>query len=88
MRRLHDTCTSKQLKDWIQFPHGMHNDTCMQPGYFQAIAEYLKTRVLPRKDEILKLQEQSEKAQAEAEALSGKKKKKYLAQGRRKSAHW
>ncbi|KAI7874448.1 alpha/beta-hydrolase, partial [Lichtheimia hyalospora FSU 10163] len=46
MRKLHDQCGSRCGKDWKQFPNGMHNDTCMQPGYFTAIGEFLQNRIL------------------------------------------
>ncbi|ORX52059.1 alpha/beta-hydrolase [Hesseltinella vesiculosa] len=46
MARLHEACGSRQLKDIVEFPNGMHNDTCMQPGYFPAIREFLETRVV------------------------------------------
>ncbi|KAI5453472.1 bem46 protein, variant [Naganishia albida] len=26
---------------WVEFPNGTHNDTCMQPGYWDAITEFL-----------------------------------------------
>lgn len=41
MVELHRLCTSEQ-KGWKLFRHGTHNDTCLQAGYFQAIAEFLK----------------------------------------------
>lgn len=31
---------------WSGFPRGTHNDTFMQPGYFNAIREFLETYVL------------------------------------------
>ncbi|GHJ87128.1 hypothetical protein NliqN6_3530 [Naganishia liquefaciens] len=26
---------------WVEFPNGTHNDTCMQPGYWEAITNFL-----------------------------------------------
>ena len=52
MRRLFDQCQSRMGKDWVQFPLGMHNDTCMQTGYFTAVGNFLKGRVLPQKSII------------------------------------
>ncbi|KAI8137101.1 Alpha/Beta hydrolase protein [Fennellomyces sp. T-0311] len=80
MRRLFDQCNSKVSKDWVQFPHGMHNDTCMQSGYFTAIGNFLKGRVLPRRSLMLN----REAMQVPEET----KKKKYVLQGRRKSTNW
>ncbi|CAO3702029.1 unnamed protein product [Rhizopus stolonifer] len=33
-------------KTWTQFPNGMHNDTFMQPGYFNAIRDFLEKSAL------------------------------------------
>ncbi|KAK4055397.1 bem46 protein, variant [Microbotryomycetes sp. JL221] len=40
MRELHKICPSKD-KEWRGFPHGTHNDTCVQPIYFQYIADFI-----------------------------------------------
>lgn len=77
MQRLHDVCATKQGKDWVQFPNGMHNDTCMQPGYFKAIGDFFEKRVLPRKSTVL---EQLEKL-----ATIDLDTKKSIREGRRKS---
>ena len=87
-------------KDWVQFPLGMHNDTCMQTGYFTAVGNFLKGRVLPQKSII---QAESIIAEEEIKMMmttttnnnnnnnsnnKQKKKKKYGFQGRRKSTYW
>ncbi|KAI9492456.1 Alpha/Beta hydrolase protein [Zychaea mexicana] len=46
MSKLHDLCETQGAKDWHALPNGMHNDTCVQPGYFTAIREFLERRVL------------------------------------------
>ncbi len=33
---------SKQLNQFVEFDEGTHNDTCIQPGYFDAIALFWK----------------------------------------------
>ena len=33
---------SKQLNQFVELPDGTHNDTCIQPGYFEAIALFWK----------------------------------------------
>ncbi|KAI9261579.1 Alpha/Beta hydrolase protein [Phascolomyces articulosus] len=95
MRRLFDQCSSRVSKDWVQFPHGMHNDTCMQTGYFTAIGNFLKGRVLPRKSMLLRQQEQNgsnktmvSSSSPEMKINTNHKKKKYVLQGRRKSTNW
>ncbi|KAG2220519.1 hypothetical protein INT45_000930 [Circinella minor] len=84
MRQLFDSCQSYKSKDWVQFPHGMHNDTCMQNGYFTAIGNFLKGRILP--------QQQKSMIQTKEEIITTnhiKKKKKYgFIQERRKSTYW
>lgn len=30
---------------WKSWPHGMHNDTCLQHGYFEKIGEFVKEHV-------------------------------------------
>jgi fermentation-respiration switch protein FrsA (DUF1100 family) len=46
MVKLHELNESRAENTWVAFPNGMHNDTCMQPGYFTAIKEYLEKSVL------------------------------------------
>ena len=81
MRQLFDSCQSYKSKDWVQFPHGMHNDTCMQNGYFTAIGNFLKGRILPQKSMI-----QTKEEIRTTHPI--KKKKKYRFQERRKSTYW
>ncbi|KAI8062653.1 Alpha/Beta hydrolase protein [Gongronella butleri] len=40
MAKLHDLCHTDGGKTWKEFERGTHYDTCMQPGYFDAIAEF------------------------------------------------
>ncbi|OLL23707.1 Protein bem46 [Neolecta irregularis DAH-3] len=40
MKQLHDICQSKKV--WHEEPKGDHNTTCMQPGYFSKIREFLR----------------------------------------------
>ncbi|KAI7860682.1 Alpha/Beta hydrolase protein [Circinella umbellata] len=46
MSKLHELCNTQGTKDWHELPEGMHNDTCVQPGYFTAIREFLERRIL------------------------------------------
>ena len=50
MKALHDQCPTKKV--WREFPNGDHNSTVAEPGYFDAIWEFLVQDVLmsPRKD--------------------------------------
>ncbi|GAA6025486.1 hypothetical protein JCM8202_001965 [Rhodotorula sphaerocarpa] len=40
MKGLWAKCSSK-VKVWREFPHGTHNDTCIQPQYFAHVAAFL-----------------------------------------------
>ena len=44
MKSLHKVVevNSKQLIQFVEFQDGTHNDTCIQPGYFEAIALFWK----------------------------------------------
>lgn len=57
MVKLQELCESRAEKTWVAFPQGMHNDTCMQPGYFTAIREYLEKHVLQQTKEEERIQE-------------------------------
>lgn len=46
MKQLRELCGTRDEKDFVSLPNGMHNDTCMQSGYFTAIREFLERRVL------------------------------------------
>ena len=49
MTKLHQSARSALIKRIVHFPKGMHNDTCIQPGYFEAIEEFLNAKfVTPR----------------------------------------
>ncbi|KAI9314040.1 Alpha/Beta hydrolase protein [Dichotomocladium elegans] len=45
MQKLYELCSTRKPKDFVKLKAGMHNDTCIQPGYYQAIEEFLKKRV-------------------------------------------
>lgn len=47
MDTLFERCSS-QVKVWKQLNDGTHNDTCVKPGYFDAIGLFLATYVIPR----------------------------------------
>jgi len=34
--------SGRKKSTWLDFPHGNHNDTCIQPGYWTAIAKFLR----------------------------------------------
>jgi hypothetical protein len=51
MIRLNELSDTRANKTWVGFPNGMHNDTCMQPGYFTAIREFLETFILKQEKE-------------------------------------
>ncbi|KWU45062.1 Protein bem46, partial [Rhodotorula sp. JG-1b] len=40
MKGLWAKCGSK-VKEWREFPHGTHNDTCVQPHYFAHVAAFI-----------------------------------------------
>lgn len=46
MEKLRELSETRASKTWVPFPNGTHNDTCMQPGYFAAIREFLEKEVL------------------------------------------
>jgi len=33
-------------KVWKEFPEGTHNDTCVQPHYFETIASFIRSEIL------------------------------------------
>jgi len=37
---------------WKEFPNGTHNDTYAQPGYFQAIADFIQEEVIDRNGDM------------------------------------
>ena len=43
MTKLYQSARKSAYKKFVQFEKGTHNDTCIQPGYFEAIDEFLKT---------------------------------------------
>jgi len=40
MKELYDNATSSKSKKLVTFPNGDHNETCRQPGYFDAIFNF------------------------------------------------
>ncbi|KAI9283693.1 Alpha/Beta hydrolase protein [Umbelopsis sp. AD052] len=45
MRKLYDLCDTRGPKFWKEFEEGTHNDTCLKPGYFEAIGEFIRDEV-------------------------------------------
>lgn len=45
MRKLFELCDTRGTKEYVELANGMHNDTCIQPGYYPAIEEFLKKKV-------------------------------------------
>ncbi|CAO3690284.1 unnamed protein product [Umbelopsis ramanniana] len=41
MKGLYDASQTRATKVWKEFENGTHNDTCIQPGYFSAIRDFL-----------------------------------------------
>ncbi|KAI8393543.1 Alpha/Beta hydrolase protein [Radiomyces spectabilis] len=60
MVKLHELCGTRDIKDWVIFERGMHNDTCMQPGYFTAIREFIEKRIL-KEERVDPQEEEKEK---------------------------
>lgn len=48
MEKLRELCTSES-KTWKTFPNGHHNDTVGEPGYFEAVWDFLFQEVRPPK---------------------------------------
>ncbi|KAF8927095.1 hypothetical protein BGZ58_010632, partial [Dissophora ornata] len=42
MQELHRLLDTTGEVVWREFPEGTHNDTCLKPGYFDAIMEFLE----------------------------------------------
>ncbi|KAG2201551.1 hypothetical protein INT47_007428 [Mucor saturninus] len=55
MVTLNELSETRGQKTWVAFPNGMHNDTCMQPGYFNAIRDFLETNVLKKESSASKI---------------------------------
>ena len=47
MKELFELCRSK-VKIWKSFANGTHNETVAEPGYFEAIDDFIKTHVEKR----------------------------------------
>ena len=45
MKKLHDACQTK-TKVWRELPHGDHNNTVAESGYFQFVEEFIRTHVM------------------------------------------
>ncbi|KAF7722188.1 hypothetical protein EC973_003568 [Apophysomyces ossiformis] len=45
MAKLYKVAQTTGVKVWRDFENGTHNDTCMQEGYFEAIAEFIRDHV-------------------------------------------
>ena len=41
MVQLHRLALRSPHRKFVTFENGTHNDTCIQPGYFEAIKEFL-----------------------------------------------
>lgn len=57
MVKLRELSDTRGGKTWVPFPNGTHNDTCMQPGYFAAIREYLEKEISHKEEEKVVLDE-------------------------------
>ena len=44
MAKLHQSARASLLKRIVHFQKGMHNDTCIQQGYFEAIEDFLNAK--------------------------------------------
>ncbi|KAF0493542.1 alpha/beta-hydrolase [Gigaspora margarita] len=45
MKSLYELAQPRGGKEWKEFSNGMHNDTILQPGYFQNIGWFIKRNV-------------------------------------------
>ncbi|KAL0082185.1 Alpha/Beta hydrolase protein [Phycomyces blakesleeanus] len=45
MAKLYKISQTGGIKVWRDFENGTHNDTCMQTGYFESIAEFIRDNV-------------------------------------------
>ena len=43
MKELRSICKSSDIT-WKEFPNGMHNETVAEPGYFNAIVDFIKQK--------------------------------------------
>ena len=50
MRQLYTICRSKR-KVWKEFPNGRHNESILEPGYFETIANFVIDEVLEKSSE-------------------------------------
>ncbi|CAG8563833.1 2016_t:CDS:2 [Ambispora gerdemannii] len=46
MRQLYELTETRGRKVWKEFPNGTHNDTVLQPEYFETIGEFIENRVM------------------------------------------
>lgn len=47
MKKLYSICRAS-TKIWKEYPNGHHNDTCAEPGYFDAMADFINEKVMKR----------------------------------------
>ncbi|KAH8548183.1 Alpha/Beta hydrolase protein [Umbelopsis sp. PMI_123] len=52
MKKLYDICDTRGPKYWKEFEEGTHNDTCLKPGYFEAIGEFIRDEVWPHVKDV------------------------------------
>ena len=45
MKRLHDVSQAR-TKVWRELPHGDHNNTVVESGYFHFIEDFIRTHVV------------------------------------------
>ena len=63
----------KLTEVWKSWPQGMHNDTCLQPGYFTRIHEFVREHVYSeprRKGRTLDEPEKDEKRSTSSSSIS------------------
>lgn len=71
MVKLNELSESRAEKSWVVFPNGTHNDTCMQPGYFTAIREFLESQILKQGPDEIPVQEKMEKSVLDESYIDG-----------------
>ncbi|KAI9290134.1 Alpha/Beta hydrolase protein [Umbelopsis sp. AD052] len=74
MKGLYNASQTRATKVWKEFANGTHNDTCIQPGYFSAIRDFLADI---RDDQLEPVQQQAAPSKTDKVKLQGEGEEKF-----------
>lgn len=74
MVKLHELCGTREGKEFVEMPRGKHNDTCLQPGYYTAVREFLERWVLKEERRTEEDRDEATKATDMVHEIEGREK--------------